>query len=75
MHNCETVLNNLYEYINSHDIKPETSEELKRHLDECRQCFTLYEFEVRIVERFKEAGQCSCPDSLKEKIQSILSNF
>ena len=75
MGDCELVIENLYDYITSHDMTPETCAEIKQHLEACRRCFDRVEFEVKIVERFKSSGDCKCPDSLKRKVQALIDRF
>lgn len=75
MSKCNEVLDHIYEYLNNHDLTPELGDEIKRHLDDCRGCFTRFEFEQRLLLRFKSAGCCSCPDSLKKRIKNLLDSF
>ena len=75
MSKCNEVLNHIYEYLNNHDVTPELSGEIKQHLDACRCCFDRYEFEQKLLARLKQAGCCSCPDGLKQKIKTIMDAF
>jgi len=75
MPDCHDILDHLYEYINAHDITPQLSGEIKKHLEMCRACFTRYEFEQKLLEHLKRASGCSCPDSLKKKIKILVDQF
>lgn len=72
---CEEVLNHLYEYVNRHDLTPDLDKQIHDHLDLCRGCFTRFEFEQRLLERLKKAGDCCCPKSLIKKIKALVKNF
>jgi anti-sigma factor (TIGR02949 family) len=72
---CEKALEHIYEFINSCDLKADLGAEIKRHLDSCRGCFTRFEFEQKLVARLKEAGCCSCPETLKARVLTILKEF
>ncbi len=75
MTRCNEVLDHIYEYLNRHDITEEFSVEIREHLDLCRPCFTRVQFEEGLLERLKKANQCCCPDSLKQKIQTLVDKF
>jgi mycothiol system anti-sigma-R factor len=72
---CNQVIDRIYEYLNSHELTPEIMADIREHLDLCRHCFTRFEFEELLMTRLKSASCCQCPDSLKKKIKSIISEF
>jgi len=75
VHNCDQVLEHIYDIINNNKMTPELSGEVRQHLSLCRACYSKLEFEQRLMDRLKAANKCICPDSLKNKIKSIVENF
>lgn len=72
---CQKAVARLYEFLNSHDITVDQEAELRRHLDLCRGCFDRFEFERLLIVRFKTAGVCKCPESLRKKIEALVESF
>lgn len=73
---CEQTLEHIYAFIsNKGDLTTEQATHIRGHLQICRQCYSRFEFERRLVEKFKESSQCFCPDSLKQKIKNIIEQF
>ena len=75
MKQCEAILDHIYEFILQHDITFELKDEIERHLELCRGCFTRYEFEQKLLARLKASSSCQPPESLKIKVQKITEKF
>ena len=76
MTRCNDVLEHLYEYLNCHDLTGDQETMIRRHLDECRHCFSRFQFERLLLDRIKKKGCCcSCPETLKNKVKDILKHF
>ncbi|HSH46708.1 MAG TPA: zf-HC2 domain-containing protein [Longimicrobiales bacterium] len=71
--NCQEALQRLYEYLDG-ELTPETSDEVRRHVDICAACYP----EVKATREFREIlhsaaeGQPLCPDPLRERIRQLL---
>ena len=73
--NCKESLEKLYEFIDG-DLAKAPAGELEKHLDRCRHCWDRFEFEKQLMKRIKSCC-CKdlCPDSLRQRIQSLLDKF
>ncbi len=75
MHNCDDIFEHIYEFINTKDMTAEMEAEIRVHLQMCRKCYTHFEFERLLIQRFRDAGCPSCPETLKHRIKDILDRF
>ena len=73
--NCRESLEKLYQFLDR-DMDQVPMSEIKKHLDRCRHCWDRFEFEKLLKERLKKSC-CKeiCPDSLRQRIQSLLKKF
>jgi mycothiol system anti-sigma-R factor len=55
MIDCRVALARLYEYLDS-ELAPEQVEAVKQHLEACRPCFQLFEFERLLAEYMRKAA-------------------
>ncbi len=74
MTDCQEAIDVLYEYLDNQltDIR---SSAIQKHLQLCRACFGLYEFEKVLRERIREKTYHQCPDRLKKRIESIIEEY
>ncbi len=73
--NCQQALQWMSRYLDG-ELDAESSGELERHLAECRECFSLAEFERqlrKIVRRSCESEQV--PPELQERVARLLRRF
>jgi anti-sigma factor (TIGR02949 family) len=73
--NCQQALQWLARYLDG-ELDAESSGELEGHLAECRECFSLAEFERRlrkIVRQSCEGEQA--PPELQERVARLLRRF
>jgi mycothiol system anti-sigma-R factor len=72
---CEESLQKLSQYLDR-ELDDTTASELARHLAECRQCFSLAEFERRLREMVRRSCDCiEAPPSLRERLNEILRSY
>ena len=72
---CEEVLAVLYEFLDS-QVDVETSEIIREHLDDCRECFSRAEFEKLLRRRVAETGTTEeVPEDVEDRILSIMKRF
>lgn len=70
---CREALERLYEYLDG-ELTEDNAHEVRRHIDLCAACYP----EVRLTTEFRDAlqraarGQPVCPDSLRDRVRSIL---
>lgn len=65
---CEQAAEHLYELLDR-ELTPELEAAVRAHLDDCKHCFSVYEYE-RAFKRFLEARTRSrgAPEHLKRRI-------
>jgi len=71
---CRDALDVLYEYLDN-QLEDLRSKNIKQHLDLCRACFGVYEFERLLRERMRMKTQHLSPDHLKKRIQDIVQEY
>lgn len=73
--NCTGSLEKLYQYLDG-DLDKAPKGDIEKHLKRCLECWDRFEFEKRLIERFK-ASCCKevCPDTLRRRIQSLLEKY
>jgi|AmaraimetFIIA100_FD_contig_71_716873_length_3063_multi_6_in_0_out_0_1 mycothiol system anti-sigma-R factor len=73
--NCQDCLDRMWQYIDG-ELDVESTDELQRHLVQCRECFSEAEFERRLKEMVRHAcGAERAPDRLRERLTKILQMF
>lgn len=72
--NCEEVIKTLLEYLDR-ELDAEAEADIARHIEDCRACFSRAEFERRLRQRIEEAGEREAPESLRQRVRSIVSRF
>lgn len=72
---CEEALRRLAEYIDR-ELEPEAHDEVERHLDTCRSCYSRAEFERRLKERIRSDIEVDeIPAEFEERVRSLLRNL
>lgn len=71
---CEEALKRLLEFLDQ-ELRAASRREVQHHLDRCKSCFSRAEFEQRLKARLRDAGQQSVPNTLEERITSLLKRF
>jgi mycothiol system anti-sigma-R factor len=72
---CEESLQNLSRYLDR-ELDDTAASELARHLAECRQCFSLAEFERRLRAMVRRSCDCErVPRALRERLDEVLRSY
>lgn len=71
---CEEVLHHIFAYLDG-ELDAATGEDIERHLEVCRGCFSRAEFERRLKSRLAEAAATGAPDALRKRIQRLIRQF
>ncbi len=72
---CEQALQELSQYLDR-ELDTLSSEEMARHLAECRECFSLAEFERRLRGLVRRSGESTpIPPALRERLSKLLESF
>ena len=71
---CEEALHRLLDFLNA-ELHGESLQELERHLERCRSCFSRFEFEKRLKAHIAELGSEPAPAELHSRIRKVLDNF
>lgn len=73
--NCEESLEKLWQFLDK-ELDGASSDELQRHLDECRHCFSKVEFEQRLRTMLRRSctGE-QAPPELRERLSRLVRLF
>lgn len=71
---CEEVIERIFDYLDG-ELEQTTRDEIERHLETCRDCFSRAEFEERLRRRIRAAGSQRAPDHLQRRIRDMLDRF
>jgi mycothiol system anti-sigma-R factor len=73
--NCEQVVEHLWSFLDG-ELDVAASDELKQHLDECRQCFSRAEFERRLRTLVRQSCEGEpAPVPLQERMRRLIRSF
>jgi len=73
--NCEECLQLMWQYIDG-ELEGQASDELLRHLEECRQCLSHAEFERQLKAMVRRSCGCDqAPPALRERLSRLLRMF
>lgn len=71
---CEEAISKLLEYLD-HELDESSQQQMERHLETCRACFSRAEFERRLRQRVAEAGRTESPESLRVRVRALMDEF
>jgi anti-sigma factor (TIGR02949 family) len=72
---CERALQELSQYLDR-ELDAGASEEIARHLAECRECFSLSEFERRLRSLVRRACESvTIPPTLRQRLTDLVESF
>jgi mycothiol system anti-sigma-R factor len=74
MLNCEEVLKSVFSFLDK-EMERGGMDEIQKHLDLCRECFSKVEFEQLLRDHLKQKTDHECPDNLKKRIQDVIKKF
>jgi mycothiol system anti-sigma-R factor len=73
--NCKDCLDRMWQYIDG-ELDMASTDELQRHLAQCRECFSEAEFERQLKAMVRRAcGAERAPERLRERLTKILEMF
>ncbi len=73
--NCEQVVQQLWPYLDG-ELDAGASDDLSRHLAECRRCFSRVEFERQLGAMVRRSCNCEqAPPELQERLRELLRLF
>lgn len=71
---CQQALALVAEYLDK-ELGPTERLMVDRHIETCRHCFGRFEFEQRLKDRLATLRSSGIPESLRKKVDSVLTNF
>lgn len=71
---CEAALRRLFDFLDA-ELHPESQQEIERHLEHCRSCFSRFEFEKRLKAHIGGLGSEPVPADLQQRIRKVLDTF
>jgi mycothiol system anti-sigma-R factor len=71
---CSEALNRLFDYLDE-ELRGWRREEFKKHLEECRHCFSRFEFERLLKSRLRNLKVGDNAGRLRERVEALLEQF
>lgn len=71
---CEDALRLLAAHLDR-ELDAPASQQVERHLEICRTCYSRAEFEKRLKERVAELGQEPVRAELTDRVQTLIRTF
>lgn len=71
---CEEVIRLLFEYLDR-ELDPARSNDIDRHLERCRECFSRAEFEKKLRARVRAAAEDEAPPRLRHRVRRMIERF
>lgn len=72
---CEEAVRRLAEYLDR-ELDPSEHDEVERHLDRCRSCYSRAEFERKLKERIRSDVQVDeVPAAFEDRVRDLLRNL
>lgn len=71
---CEEVIEQLFVYLDQ-EMDKQTSAEIDRHLERCRDCYTRAEFEKKLRQKVIDSVNVQAPESLQKRLRGLMSQF
>jgi anti-sigma factor (TIGR02949 family) len=69
---CEEAMAHLHDYL-KREITPDLAEQVRNHLDRCRDCFDHARFEENFLLLLRtRVGRATCPDEVRNRILALL---
>ncbi len=73
--NCGEAFEQVYQFLDK-ETEAEKIREIEIHLKICRGCWDYYEFEKKLIERFKSSCQQeTCSETLRPRITQLLQHY
>lgn len=72
---CEEALRRLADYLDR-ELAPEEAEDVERHLETCRSCYSRAEFERRLKDRLRdELSVRDLPAEFERRMRGLLESL
>jgi anti-sigma factor (TIGR02949 family) len=69
---CEEAAKRVYEYLDG-ELDPQDAETIRCHVEQCRRCYPMYNWEQLFLDVLKERGDRPEPsDELRRKVAELL---
>lgn len=72
---CLEAIDNLYAYLDGELTADDTLLKFQHHLNHCQSCYSRSELEGIISERIKTSGKNKTPDSVKNRLHSLIEKL
>jgi anti-sigma factor (TIGR02949 family) len=71
---CEDALSLLAAYLDG-ELKRGVGDEVERHLEKCRSCYSRAEFERRLKQKVAESGRAEVRPELRDRVSDLIRGF
>lgn len=72
---CEEALSRLYEYLDG-ELEDVEAEEVRRHLEICKKCYPLFNFERLFLDFIRDrGGQPVRDERLRDRVREMLEGL
>lgn len=72
--NCAEALEQVFDFLDQ-SLGQHKHEEMEHHISRCRSCFSRVDFEKKLKARLNDSGEQAAPESLHNKINSLLKKY
>ena len=73
---CLDSLDKIFEYIDGNILDDELLDEIEEHLEHCKRCYDVVEFEKKVQEFVKKSVRCEdVPDETCNRAKEMLKKF
>lgn len=74
MADCQKLSYRLLEYLDK-ELDSQSMVDIKNHVEACRECYDVAEFETLLRDHMKKKTNHCCPEKVKKKIQELIKLF
>lgn len=72
---CLEAIDSLYSYLDGELNDEQSLARFKKHLSDCRSCYSRTELEGALTGRIRTTGKEKMPSSLKKRIRTLMDDF
>ena len=74
MIDCRKVAEELLEYLD-HELDEQTKKEIEKHIELCRMCFKVADFQQILRQQMRAKTFHSCPEEVRRRIEDLINRF
>ncbi len=71
---CNEAMSKLYDYLDS-ELDDISEEEINRHVHDCRECFSRFDFEKRLRAKVQNLEEETTPPEVHGRLMALINKF